>query len=107
MLSKLIPSFFRVFFIISLFGLFLNLYVQNRFGKTYSKERTELKTKSVSSHGTIYYVNESEHKKVRLLSWITMPLFYLSLIGPIIYKLKTNPQYFRIKRKQVGNKTKA
>ncbi len=77
---------FKLFFFISWFaGLYL-FYSHNQYTSTYSKEKTELKTIEVESHGQTYYVNKDEKASITKKSILIIPIFVFSIIFPFIMK---------------------
>lgn len=77
---------FKLFFFISWFaGLYL-FYSHSQYTNTYSKEKTELKTIEVESHGQTYYVNKGEKASITKKSIFIIPMFVLSVIFPLLMK---------------------
>lgn len=75
--TTLNQKIFRVFFfMVWLLGMYL-FYSYGQFQQTYSTTMTVEKTKAVQPQntGSIYYVNEAEHKAMKIKAYIIIPHF--------------------------------
>lgn len=79
---------FRIYFIVSWFAFMYWMYSSSQYTKTWSKNKTELKSVEIESHGITYYVNKEDKDMMAIKSFIIIPLFVSSILFLLLLKYK-------------------
>jgi len=95
------PLLLKMLFYIGIAGFLFNTYYwEPNFYKTFATQKSEIKTQEFISHGNTYYVNADDYRKAKLIRWVTMSVFCLSILSNLIYIYKTRPGYFSLNKKR-------